>query len=126
MDINTTFTFSDDSAFILDLRKKNYNSLISKIDDFNKIKPNDEEISVLKNNINKVIFKEESIDEDNEIEILKEFKEAFYKFIPGIQKHNKKTKIILKIILDFKKKESISIKRITKKYKKITGENISK
>jgi hypothetical protein len=126
MDINNIFLFKNDSAFIIDLRQKNYNSLISKIDDFNELKPNDEEISVLKKNINKIIFNEDSIDEDNEIGILQEYKEAFCKFIPGIQEHNKKAKIILKIILDFKKKESISIKKITQKYKKITGEKISK
>ena len=57
---------------------------------------------------------------------MKEYKEAFYKYIPGIQEHNKKTKIILKIIQDFKKRELITIKKITTKYKKITGENISK
>ena len=126
MDINTIFSFKEDSSFILDLREKNYKSLVSKIDDFNKVKPNDEETSVLKNIINKITFDEDSIDEDNEIDILKEYKEAFYKYIPGIQKHNKKTKIILKIIQDFKKRELITIKRITTKYKKITGENISK
>lgn len=62
MDINKIFSLKKDSSFILDLREKNYRLLISKIDDLNKWKPNDEEISVLKNIINKILFDENSID----------------------------------------------------------------
>ena len=62
MDINKIFSLKEDSSFILDLREKNYRLLISKIDDLNKVKPNDEEISALKNIINKILFDENSID----------------------------------------------------------------
>lgn len=64
--------------------------------------------------------------EYNFIQIIPEYKQALSDFIPGIRKFNEKAKIIYAIIKTFKKKYNITLKNICKKYKKKTGNYISK
>ena len=65
------------------------------------------------------------IEEDNEIEILPKFKDAFLAFTPGILKYNEKMKVILDIFNTAKKRENVTLKKICKRYKRRTQYNIS-
>ena len=109
MDINKIFSLKKDSSFILDLREKNYRLLISKIDDLNKWKPNDEEISVLKILLIKSYLMK--------IQLIKIMKLIYWKntmkhFINLFQefKNIKKAKIIFNIIQDFKIEKQLQLK----------------
>ena len=118
---------SRDSVFIFDLREKEYFDLIKDIKDINTIKPKDEEISFLENVISDYKSKNKEEENDpNKTLILHEYKIVLINFNPGIKKLNEKFKTILNIFNGFKHREKISLKKICRKYYKMTGYNISK
>ena len=55
MEDSLIFDFDKDSTFLIDLRKKNYNSLVKNIGDFNELIPKESEILILDDFSNEII-----------------------------------------------------------------------
>ena len=126
MENTPNFEFKKESSFLIDLRKKNYPTLVQSFVNFNDLIPKEDEIFTLKAFINDFKNNEIELDEyEEEINILPEFKNSFFKFAPGIKNLNK-YKIIDDIIQSFKRRENITLKRICSKYEKMTNHTISK
>lgn len=127
MEDSLIFDFDKDSTFLIDLRKKNYNSLVKNIGDFNELIPKESEILILddfSNEINNNNIEGEEKNSD-EISIVPDFKTAILTFVPGI-KNFSKYEIINDIIKKCKKRERLSLKYISLKYKNKTNHSISK
>ena len=113
--------FTKSSSFLFDLREKKYKNLLKKINDYNDLKPKNEEILFFEEYISKIknnIFNE--LDE-NSIQISEDFKKGLLKFTPGIQYKNEDLSTIENIILNYKKREKLNLKIIKRKFKKITS-----
>lgn len=118
--------FKNESSFIFDLREKQFNSFIGKIEDNNDLKPNNHEINKLRDKIAELSIDEDFEDKNNINSILPTYKEALIEFKPGIYKYNEKIQLINDIVNNFKKKENITLKNVCKKYNKISSSKISK
>lgn len=118
--------FKNESSFIFDLREKQFNSFIGKIEDNNDLKPNNHEINKLRDKIAELSMDEDFEDKNNINSILPTYKEALIEFKPGIYKYNEKIQLINDIVNSFKKKENITLKNVCKKYNKISSSKISK
>lgn len=126
MENSSIFEFDQDSTFLVDLREKNYKSLIKDIVDFNQLVPTDNEILALELYADEIINNNIELEEkEEEIPIIPDIKKALSNFVPGI-KNIGNYAIILDIINKNKKRENISLKSICSKYKKITNNSISK
>ena len=126
MENTPNFEFKKESSFLIDLRKKNYPTLVQSFVNFNDLIPKEDEIFTLKAFINDFKNNEIELDEyEEEINILPEFKNSFFKFVPGIKNLNK-YKLINDIIQSFKRRQNITLKRICSKYEKMTNHTISK
>lgn len=126
MDNSLLFNFTKESSFLFDLREKKYESLIENIDDLNNLKPDENDMLFLnklinENKINQTIMEGSS----DEYDILPKYKDSLLEFTPGILKYNEKMKIIFDIFNTITKRENVSLKRICKKYKRRTKNNIS-
>lgn len=123
----TPENFQRNSWFIFELREKAYLDLIKNINDLNSIKPNDSDVEILNTIIqNKKSKLTDLKDYKEEIDLKSNFKSAFFDFKSGIKKINEKMLVINNIIITGKKRENISLRKICKEYKKITGISIAK
>lgn len=126
MKTSSFFELNNDSYILIDLRAKNFDVLKEKLNNFDDIIPKDDEIGILDNYIIQLKNNLNLNNQLEELEILPEYLNAINDFIPGIQIKNEKYKIIDDIIKNTKKRESLTLKKICNKYKKIRGINISK
>ena len=112
----TPINFTKDSNFIFDLRKKNYKNLIKEIENLNSLKPTKEDIDFLKKYI--ANFNEKIDRQSNYIYkiIDPQFKKALEEFVPGIHEFNKEINLINNIIQGYKRREKLTLKKLTKKF----------
>ena len=126
MEKENIFEFNQDSSFLIDLRLKNYKSLLSSINNSKNVVPNKEEILTLEGYISDLKNRIKEDDLLNQAEIKSEFYNALNEFIPGIHKLNNKYKTINEIIKNYPKREKLTLRKMIKLYKKKTGYNIGK
>lgn len=108
------FTFPKISYFIFEPRLSSYH--YSKLLDKNSIKPNNDEISILKNNIND---KSKNQNNNNMIFINKNLQQIILNTKKIIPKKDDKALLIEKIIDSNSEKGHISVRKITTEYNKI-------
>ena len=86
MEKDNLFEFNQDSSFLIDLRLRNYNSLVSFIGDLKNVIPNVDEILTQEGYITELKNRISQNDLLNHAEINSEFYNALKEFIPGIIK----------------------------------------
>lgn len=120
------FNFDKDSNFVIDLREKNFNNLLGKIGEVSDLMKNETEIATFDQIIHDYEYDNNNDNGFEGLKILPKFKEALLNFSPNICILNDKLKTIQEIINNWKKRENMSLKRICRKYRKKTGNKISK